>query len=242
MKDITTPKIICIGWHKTGTSTMGDALITLGFNVVGARLDLANHLLNNNTQAVIDVAKEYDALQDVPWAVLFKELDNEFPNSKFILTIRDERNWLHSAKKHFGDSYTAMRKWIYGNGILNGNENLYIERYRKHYSDVKDYFKDRPDDIIVMDLKNGAGWNKLCSFLNKPIPKKAFPHSNKGKHNYGLKDKMIWHLRKLSPSWLKQLRFYILIKLGLPDKRDRFNNKQYNSAEHKKRKKAAREL
>jgi len=227
-------KVICIGWHKTGTTTMGDALAILGYNVTGARLDLAENLLQGKIDSAINVAQNFDALQDVPWAALYKELDCEFPNSKFILTVRNEKSWLLSAQKHFKSKHTKMREYLYGTGSIDGNEDIYLKRYQKHYSEVKEYFKDRPEDIITMDFKNGDGWNKLCKFLDQPIPKKSFPHSNKGKHNYNIKDKIREQLRKILPAWLKEWRLDILVKLGYPDKRNRFNNKEFNVKEMQK--------
>ena len=38
--------------------------------------------------------------------------------------------------------------------------------------------KDRWLEMNICD--NGDGWDKLCSFLNVPIPDISFPHSNKG--------------------------------------------------------------
>lgn len=237
MKKQPKSKIICIGWHKTGTSTLGDALLTLGYNVIGAREDLAYSLLKGDYKPALSLAENFEVLQDVPWAALYRELDQAFPNSKFILTVRNEEAWLNSAKKHFKDKEIKLHEWIYGIGVLDGNEERYVERYRKHYNEVKDYFKDRPDDIIVMDFKKGDGWDKLCEFLEVPVPKKAFPHSNKGKHSYTLKDKIFNLIRKITPNELRQLRIQILISLGFPDRRDRFNNKQYNNIERKKREK-----
>lgn len=242
MTNLKQSKVICIGWHKTGTSTLGDALLTLGYKVTGAREDLAYSLIEGDIKPALDLAEKFEAIQDVPWAALFKDLDQAFPGSKFILTVRDEEAWLNSAKKHFQDKDYKLHEWLYGTGVIEGNEDIYINRYKKHYKEVNEYFKDRPEDIIVMDFKNGDGWDKLCLFLDKPVPKKSFPHSNKGKHNYTLKDRIIYGLRILTPHWLKQLRYKVLIKLGFPDKRDRFNNKQYNNAERKKREKTSGEL
>ncbi|WP_274475253.1 sulfotransferase family protein [Mangrovimonas aestuarii] len=224
----TQPKIICIGWHKTGTTTMGAALLKLGYSVVGARLDLAESLLRGNVSNSILVAQEYNALQDVPWMAMYKELDKAYPNSKFILTVRDEDKWLYSAKKHFGKDYTAMREWLYGKGVLDGNEALYLDRYRKHYEDVYDYFKDRPDDLLIMDFKAGDGWEKLCGFLNCAVPQSNFPHSNKGKHNYNFYDKCLAFIRFNTPKRLRDLRVKLLIYLRGSDYRDKFNNKKYN--------------
>tara|TARA_B110000211_G_C14089961_1_gene558494 strand:- start:4766 stop:5479 length:714 start_codon:yes stop_codon:yes gene_type:complete len=235
MKNSKLPKVICIGWHKTGTSTLGDALIDLGYSVTGAREDLAYSLLDGDIDPSIEVAKNFQALQDVPWAALYQELDKAFPSSKFILTTREEQAWLNSAKKHFKNKNYKLHQWLYGNGIIEGNEKIYLERYRQHYESVKTYFKDRPDDLLVMNFSKGDAWEKLCTFLNKPIPKKTFPHSNKGKHSFTLKDKIINRIRKLSPYWLRRLRIKVLVKFGVPDRNDRFNNKLYNNLERQKR-------
>lgn len=221
-------KVFCIGWHKTGTTTLGDALLSLGYTVLGARLDMAQPLLKGETDTALKLAENFDALQDVPWAALFKELDAAFPASKFILTTRDESKWLLSASKHFAGDYTVMREWLYGNGVLSGNESLYLERYRKHNADVLSYFKDRPNDLLVMDLTKGDGWEKLCPFLGKSIPEKKFPHSNKGKHNLNFKEKCIELVRKLTPMFLRNMRMSVLEHLGRSPKRDRFNNRSQN--------------
>ena len=101
--NVSKKKVIGIGFHKTGTSTLGDALLELGYTVLGARLDMTESLKTGDLRPLIQEAGKYDALQDVPWAVLYKELDHAFANSKFVLTERDEQKWLNSALKHFGD-------------------------------------------------------------------------------------------------------------------------------------------
>lgn len=222
------PKVICIGWHKTGTTTLGDALLTLGYNVVGARLDLAESLLKNDTSRAINLAQQFTALQDVPWNALYKELDEKYPGSKFILTIRNEDKWLLSAQKHFRDNYSPMREWLYGNGVLKGNEELYINRFRKHYEEVSSYFKGRENDLLIMDLSQGDNWDKLCDFLKKPKPNKVFPHSNKGRHQFTFKDRLIFRLKNSVPMPIRELRLSLLKALGKPDPRHRFNNREGN--------------
>lgn len=236
MKRDPQPKVICIGWHKTGTSTIGLALLKLGYEVLGAREDMAEPLLKGNTSIPIELAGQYDALQDVPWAALYKKLDKAYPNSKFILTLRDEVSWLNSAKKHFKNYNIPLHQWLYGEGVLQGNEELYLKRYREHYSEIETYFKNREDDLLVMDFKKGDGWGKLCRFLDKPIPKKAFPHENKGKHSLNRKDRFVKSIKSIIPKAFRKWRVVILEKLGLHQGRDRFNNSKINRAERKKRK------
>src|SRR5690349_21705441 len=133
-------KVVCIGWHKTGTTTLGDCLLILGYNVVGCRLDLADSLLKGDIELTLKLVENFDAFQDIPWAALYKEIDQRYPNSKFIVSERDEEKWLASALNHFKDLDVPLHEWLYGVGVMQGNEQLYLERYRQHYREVKEYF------------------------------------------------------------------------------------------------------
>ncbi len=113
-RQLQTPKVFCLGWHKTGTSTMGLALLELGYRVVGARLDTTEDLAAGRVDSVLNLARGFDAFQDVPWAALYRELDEAFPGSKFILVERDERKWIHSAAQHFASG--AFPYWYAGLG------------------------------------------------------------------------------------------------------------------------------
>lgn len=52
---------------------------------------------------------------------------------------------------------------------------VFLERYRRHNREVMDYFKDRPSDLLVMDMDDGAGWPELCGFLGVPVPAEPYP-------------------------------------------------------------------
>ena len=217
-------KVIGIGFHKTGTSTLGDALIELGYEVVGARLDLTESLKKNSTDEAFELADQFEALQDVPWAILFKELDERYPGAKFILTVREEDKWLNSVVKHFGDKYFEMHEWIYGKGVAAGNEQLYLERYKKHNREVLEYFSERQDDLLVVDWsKNRNDWKPICDLLECPIPNKAFPHSNKGKHNYNTREKAYDLLRNFVPFSVRKV-IVNLFKSSKTKLDSKFNN------------------
>ena len=57
-------------------------------------------------------------------------------------------------------------------GCASAAKELVVKRHNKM---VKYYFKDRPGDLLVMDITNGDGWELLCKFLKKPIPNKKVP-------------------------------------------------------------------
>lgn len=211
------------------------ALIELGYSVLGCRLDMVHPLRRGDLDAVLEVAGQFDAVQDVPWAALYRELDDRYPGSRFVLTERDEQSWLRSASRHFGDTHIPLHEWLYGRGRLAGNEQTYLDRYRQHQKEVKEYFADRPKDLLVMNLAENDGWESLCGFLGHQIPQRHFPHANKSPHSYSTADKVKVRLRRALPQGVRRAIFTVrqLIRdmRGKPDPRNRFNNFRENRAE-----------
>ena len=101
-------------------------------------------------------ADHYDAVQDTPWFVLYKELDKRYPGAKFILTTRPAEKWIKSIVTHFKGQYIATHAWIYQVDKAQGNEDTYIRVYEQHNRDVKEYFKDRPEDLLERRALPGA--------------------------------------------------------------------------------------
>jgi len=170
-------KIFGIGLSRTGTLSLAIALRELGYKTV--------HYPNPPLiPELIDVIKDYDAACDTPIALAYKELDKAFPNSKFILTTRSLESWIESCRnfKHFRVGLKFQKKQVrlllYGyNGF---HEGKFIETYIRHNKEIREYFKDR-NDLLIINMINGDGWEKLCAFLNKEIPNKPFPHRHKRK-------------------------------------------------------------
>jgi hypothetical protein len=174
-------KIIGIGFHKTGTSTLREALKLLGYKVKDTTPRALIPILRGRYNKVLRIIKNYDALEDTPWYFIYKELDVRIPHSKFILTIRDSESWYTSVSKHIGDLKSAQHEWIYGRGkgLPKDDKQNTISVFERHNSEVRKYFKNRPDDFLEIDFTKGEGWEKLCSFLQKDIPDQAFLHYHK---------------------------------------------------------------
>lgn len=172
-------KVFCIGFHKTGTSSLHRALNILGYRVTGPNGVRDKNIARNVLPMAHELVAQFDAFQDNPWPVLFKEMDEAYPGSKFILTERDPQAWIASQVRHFGRKKRPMRQWIYGAGCPKGNEDIYVARFQKHYREVKAHFAGRPNDLLIMDLPGGDGWERLCPFLGEPIPEQLFPHANR---------------------------------------------------------------
>ena len=174
-----TQKIFCIGFHKTATTSLATALRKLNYRVTGPNGVNDINIQNNALRIAFDLVEKFDAFQDNPWPIIYKELDRKYTHSKFILTTRNSEQWIKSLISHFGESETPMRKWIYGKGSPLGNEQTYVNRFENHNKEVLEYFKERVNDLLIMDITKGDDWEKLCAYLNLPKPDTPFPHVNK---------------------------------------------------------------
>jgi hypothetical protein len=178
-----TEKVFVIGFQRTGTTSVGAALETLGYHLGGAfggGTPRGTPLPLPLTQAKLaDAARAFalraDAFEDNPWPVVFREMDAAFPGSKFILTRRDPASWIDSMVRHFGQEADPMRSYIYGHGAPVGHETEYLCRYQRHIDEVLGYFAGRPQDLLVVNLDRWT-WEDLCGFLNKPVPAAPLPY------------------------------------------------------------------
>ncbi len=177
-------KVFCIGFHKTGTTSIGKALEILGYKVIGCVHNKDRQILSNENR-IYEIANgfldKYNAFQDNPWPLLYKWLDKKYPSSKFILTIREKFDWINSVVNHFGYNDTPMREYIYGVGHPKGNEKIYIRRYEQHNAEVVQYFHNS-NNLLILDINEREKWKNICHFLQKNIPNVEFPHLNKAKN------------------------------------------------------------
>lgn len=175
--------VVGVGFQKTGTSSLREALKILGYKVKDTSSKALIPILKGNYSKIHRMIKNYDAVEDTPWYMIYKELDELIPNSKFILTIRDKETWYQSVKNHIGSLRSAHHEWIYGKGkgLPKDHKQNTIAVYQKHNQEVIEYFKNRPDDLLIIDFTKGDNWEKLCFFLNEDVPNKAFPHYNNSK-------------------------------------------------------------
>lgn len=182
-------RIFGIGLHKTATTSLHKALQILGldsFHWGTGEAPLIWYEMNALGRS--NTLEQFYALSDNPIPLLYKQLDMAYPNSKFILTVRDEVDWLMSVKRlwdrkhnptrHLWEVYpisNQLHQALYGTKDFDAL--VFLERYRRHNAEVKEYFKGR-SDLLVMDMAN-PNWSKLCAFLEKPIPNVPYPRANR---------------------------------------------------------------
>jgi hypothetical protein len=181
-------RVFGVGMHKTATTSLAAALRILGFD--SAHWETPRWARNiwcemSEHGKSLTMERHY-AVADFPITVLYRKLDAAYPGSKFILTIREENDWLRSVEMHWSDRNPHRASWdadcfshrmhreVYGRQAFDAATML--ARYRRHNAEVRAYFKDRPGDLLVLDER--SGWAPLCAFLGKPVSAQPYPWEN----------------------------------------------------------------
>lgn len=208
-----------IGLSRTGTTSLHAAAVILGFSAIHYPLRLAPKWLAGDfsPQAV----GPFDFYTDLPVPAYFREFDRSCPNSRFILTVRDPESWADSVERWFAGTApnspsTARRDVVrlVCYGLLNFQRQRFLDIYRRHTNEVLEYFRDRPADLLVLDLTRETDpWTPLCGLLGRPVPERRFPH---------LKTPAIGDLQFVLPEERgdKQLQMIRLVDDGVDDPTD----------------------
>jgi hypothetical protein len=177
-------KVFSIGFHKTGTTSLEVVLRKLGLRICG-NVGKDNPYISVAARDIaFTLLEHFDAFRDNPWTVLFRDLDQACPESKFILTVRSPERWIQSVLNAFGGQSTPMREWIYEVGNPIGNETLYLRRYLKHLDDVCAYFKGQPEKLLVINVtEDPLAIDKICTFIGKAKPMDRFPWENRASYS-----------------------------------------------------------
>ncbi len=199
-------KIFVIGRNKTGTTSVGAALRQAGYNV--APQEPAELMLSDwekrDFRRIVKFCQKYEVFQDIPFslAYTYQILDYVFPGSKFILTVRDSsEQWFESVTR-FHTKIIAKNRlptvddlkefpyiykgwlWAAEQAVYGVNENtlynrlVYVDQYESHNNQVREYFRRRKGDLLVINLTESNAGEKLGLFLRHKSSIEM-PHLNK---------------------------------------------------------------
>jgi|Wag4MinimDraft_6_1082665.scaffolds.fasta_scaffold85411_1 hypothetical protein len=175
-------KVIGIGFHKTGTKTLGECLRSLGYRHQSLSRHHFNLWLAGQTETILADMEEADSFEDWPWPLLFRQVSMRFTDARFILTTRrSPEQWFESLASHVrrqeGRGF-PFRKYIYGCDNPDDDRQHHINVYQSHNTTVRRFFADQPHRLLEVCWDNGDGWEQLCDFLGHPQPGRPFPHCN----------------------------------------------------------------
>jgi hypothetical protein len=195
------PKVFGLGLSRTGTRSLTAALHLLGWDTVHYPVDRAALEALMRGDVGFPHLERYDGMTDITVSPYFEDLDAAYPGSKFVLTVRDEEGWLKSCENHWASrpafqeapppgkdvgpeehrTHMEIRRFLRAAvyASYDFHRERFLRAYRRHVEAVKAYFADRPDDLLVLAIAHGEGFEKLAPFLGVPTPNQPFPHKGK---------------------------------------------------------------
>lgn len=203
------PKIFGIGANKTGTTSLKTAMQELGYIVGDQRTaeNLIDDWAKRDFSKLITYCKTAEFFQDVPFSLgyTYIVLDQVFKDCKFILTVRNSpEDWYNSlvrfhsrlwgkgdgtppGKKELQEAFYIYkgRPWHVNRLIgITPEDDLYnremlIDAYVNRNHSIKEYFRHRPDDLLVLNVADENSYTDLCNFLGVKKKRESFPWENR---------------------------------------------------------------
>ena len=218
-------KVIGVGYGRTGTYSLGLALDELGYPTLHTQHlyetgEIFDHLVDNiflksiEENRVVEAEPDFDLLLkggyvatvDLPFALYFEQIRDQYPDCKFVLTTReDSETWFRSwnvmtssitqPAQYASSLFTHVKKLEYYMRYLFAtvnddkefltspwplppqNKEKAIASYEKHNQLVRDTIP--PSHLLEYNVRQG--WGPLCKFLevgDASCPTTPFPKSN----------------------------------------------------------------
>jgi hypothetical protein len=182
-------KVFGIGLSRTGTKSLNAALNRLGIRTRHYPVSKSILRCLENQDYSFELDDRCDGILDITVSPFYRELDEFYPGSKFILTTRDPCEWadsleLHwlskerkSSQKNLSPTQKSIRSRlrILNYGRTNFERETMLRAFHEHNQRVMEYFKNRHNALLVMNIPSGDGWERLCPFLELPVRQDPFP-------------------------------------------------------------------
>ena len=189
---MSEPKIFVIGFNRTGTTTIHSFFKKNGLpaihwngnwmvsqfeqNIALKRPLLQDSYVYEHGEKTKIKYEEITVFSDMTrdWTAtdakdFYKKLDTDYPGSKFILNVRDTKSWIRSRRSLHKGSITKSHLKFYK---LQNNEQgirqlkkIWTSIHEQYHREVLQYFKARPDDLLVFDINKDSP-EKIVHFFD----------------------------------------------------------------------------
>ena len=196
-------EIIGAGFGRTGTLSLKMALEALGFGPCYHMVEVIAKPENAAHVPIWTAAAEgrdtdwpallegYRSTVDWPGARFWRELSVQWPEAKVILSLRDADRWYDSVMKTIWPASSSVMKAdhepfksigvmhdrLMWSGTFQGKieDRAYAKHvFEEHNAEVK---RSIPSGRLLVQ-EPGEGWQRLCAFLDVPVPDEPYPHAN----------------------------------------------------------------
>lgn len=190
--------VIGAGVGRTGTYSLKLAINRLGLGPCH-HMEVVLHNMDVQVplwRAVLDGNPDWNACYagfesavDWPTACFFRELNEAYPEAKFVLTHRSPESWtdsfsatIYKLVSERSEAPAEMREWLdMVDSVLSRTGfpgGLDYDALKQAYIDHNEAVKAAipADRLLLYQVKEG--WGPLCDFLGVTAPDEPFPRSN----------------------------------------------------------------
>lgn len=139
-----------IGLPRTGNQSLWKALLMLGFKRVAQDV------------RPLEKLAQFSAIVETRFSV--EELEERYPGSYYILTVRNPEDWLRSLER----SKKKIQIPSFWHPVWFAENPLQIYEERLKQANII------PERTLIFDVRQG--WCPLCVFLRRRIPEISFPN------------------------------------------------------------------
>lgn len=190
----TDLKFLCVGFMKTGLTSLHDTAQSLGLEVRHRRFKIWRAFLNGDYQTVMDFYDTADLFVDWPHPYMYRPFLEKYQDrARIILTLRDPDDWYASLLRHNAHAHpiTHSHKHIFGRYYPHGFKDEHLAIYNAHNEAVQAYFTERglTDQLLVLNTGDTDNIEKIKAFTGIPETSASYAHSNisaKRKHRDGV--------------------------------------------------------
>ena len=177
------PRVFGIGLNKTGTSSLHEALTILGYRSLhwgGPPVDgwwsgpgrRATPALPTSTRTSTPSPTSSRSTGN------FELVDQQYPGSRFVLTVRPVEEWLESRRRHVERNRVRKAAGEYDGVFLEVDLDGWRAEFDDHCAAVRSYFASRTD-YLEIDLTERPSWTPLCELVGEPVPDQPYPWANR---------------------------------------------------------------
>ncbi len=192
-------KIFIIGLPRTGTTSVCSKCLELGFTVA-------------HTAYTERTFSDAQVIADTPVFLDYPQLDNYYPNSRFIYLTREKQHWLPSIKQLLVRMYDNL---VRGDGGFNPiikrcyqeifapftienitNDEFLSACYDRHQQAIANYFSASQSPLFTLNVSQTESFATLHHFLGLEKPIDSFERLNIGGKVTAWKD--LTHANKIA--------------------------------------------
>lgn len=160
-------KIFVIGFNKTATTTFSALFKKLGLTSIHS----TNWTKENRLEILQCFTDGYKHTQEKD-PTYFKNLEKLYPNSLFILNVRNLTFWLLSRSKQgiWLNSISGKNTKTYWPPTIK-RYNTWINQRKKHHAAVLEYFKNTPQKLLIVNVDKKDWISFVASHIGKDFTK-----------------------------------------------------------------------